>query len=1575
MQPRLMSISLLLVGLCLGAVGPVQAEWVPMSGPEAAAPTVRIGDEESSRIVLEFEVPGFTTKTVEIDGRTYTGILMPGLVPLLQKGLPELPVLSRCLVIPAEGTPQLRILSRRYREFPVDPVVPSKGPLSRDIDPATVPYEFADLYREGGVFPAREAELTEPFILRDYRGVAVRFHPLRYDVDRGVLMALQSLTVEVVTTGTGGVNAKQRLSRVPGGGQFEGIYRDLFLNPPARKYDPIPGPGPLLIVCHDAFVAEMDSFVAWKRQKGLPVELITTSAVGGTAAGIQDAIYLRYNSPAGLTYVILVGDIDQVPTNTGTYHGADSDPIYCLVEGDDLYPDLFLSRISAETPDQVRQQVAKFIGYERDPVVGGDWYHRATGIASNQGSPSDAERCDLLRDDLLGYTFTDVDQIYQGQGGSAADIFTALTEGRSLINYLGHGSGTGWTSVPFTNDDVHTLSNGGMYPWIIDVACSNGKFSLPECFAEAWLRAGSVAQPTGAVAMYAASTLASWVPPCLMQAEAVDLLVAETENTIGALFFSGALKVLDDYPGLGGEGHKLVEQYNIFGDCSLVVRTDTPAPLSVSHLPVFPLGAPSFAVDAPGLAGATACLYRDGTIHGTAVTDGSGHADILLDVPIQSGGDLTLTVTAYNHTPYITTLPALVPASVTITPDSIPCGVSTPVTVTVLDTLGAGLPDVTVWIEGFGVSGLVQTTDPAGEAPFGVNPLYGETLQVRGREPGATYDLFTLSLPVYGAADLTGPTLTAEVPAIGLSGALTPFIEGTVMGSALETGLDLFLAGCGIDTTAGDPGSSVTIAVAPDQTGEVTATLAGTGYNLFASAIPVVEAFGTLAGLVHEQGDPGTPIACARVCGYPAGADTSGTAPIFDLPCDGGGNYAVPDSLVVGYYDLYVSQYGYLSHEEPIFLAYGPNVLDVGLTTAPTGVLSGTVTDAEGGSPLAATIEVYRADTLELITTATTDTVDGSYSTDPLPYFTFRLITRATFYLPQTVTQTVDQSVVVRDFVLDPANGNLLVIDDGGPRCGSHPAKLGKDGAVLAPGYSIRGPRSATEFATDLAGLGYTVTVEEASLSNPLTWPDFDLVILACGDNALAVDDSTFRAAIEAFVAGDGRLLVEGGDVGYRSVAYPGFPSFAADVLHCNAWHQDNGGSVTVNDPVHHVMSVPNTVQGPIAVSYAGFADKDVMTPAAEAAVPGSWDACPGRGSIVAYDANPAPEGGQIVFFTFNYAAMHPAARPGLLQNVVTWLMVEEVADCAVSGAVTLVGQTDHSGVLIEAIPGGGSQVTTETGEYSLTGLYPGPYQIVASKEGWTTATAEIHPAQGQHLTDVDFELLPVVTSESCRSPLLPIPDNNPTGVTDTLTVTFTQEILAIEVFVSIKHTYIGDLVVELTSPMGTTVRLHNRSGGGADDLYGWYPDDLTSFGDLSDFLGEDPSGDWVLWVADFGGSDFGTFDAWCLRIDHPANVTAVGDGTGIPAVLALGGNYPNPFNPRTSIVFSVPRLLPVDLAVYDLRGRLVTTLVRENLVPGRHEVMWNGTDAAGRRVASGLYFAKLQAGGQVFTSKMLLLK
>ena len=94
------------------------------------------------------------------------------------------------------------------------------------------------------------------------------------------------------------------------------------------------------------------------------------------------------------------------------------------------------------------------------------------------------------------------------------------------------------------------------------------------------------------------------------------------------------------------------------------------------------------------------------------------------------------------------------------------------------------------------------------------------------------------------------------------------------------------------------------------------------------------------------------------------------------------------------------------------------------------------------------------------------------------------------------------------------------------------------------------------------------------------------------------------------------------------------------------------------------------------------------------------------------------------------------------------------------------------------------------------------------------------------------------------------------------------------------------------------------------------------------------------------------------------------------PYSYSLKNNYPNPFNPSTTIEYSVAEISDVNISIYDASGRLVKNLVSSQHVPGdSYQVNWNGVNEAGTSVSAGMYFYKINAGSFVETKKMLLIK
>ncbi|MGY8716120.1 MAG: FlgD immunoglobulin-like domain containing protein, partial [Candidatus Poseidoniales archaeon] len=94
-----------------------------------------------------------------------------------------------------------------------------------------------------------------------------------------------------------------------------------------------------------------------------------------------------------------------------------------------------------------------------------------------------------------------------------------------------------------------------------------------------------------------------------------------------------------------------------------------------------------------------------------------------------------------------------------------------------------------------------------------------------------------------------------------------------------------------------------------------------------------------------------------------------------------------------------------------------------------------------------------------------------------------------------------------------------------------------------------------------------------------------------------------------------------------------------------------------------------------------------------------------------------------------------------------------------------------------------------------------------------------------------------------------------------------------------------------------------------------------------------------------------------------------------LPDKFVVMDNYPNPFNPKTTIQYELPKEQEVSIYIYDSIGRTIYSTELNKTQPGRHQFSWNGLNQLGNKVSTGIYFFQLKAGENMRTQKMLLLK
>lgn len=613
------------------------------------------GAGNGNAIKLRFSQDDYSLNSVESNGETFVKVSADGCEGItLEKDAPELPFTATAIAVAKGAEPTLKISNAVYEEVAVGQIIPSPGSVTRDIDIATRARNKGAVYSTNAWYPAESAVLGDVYVAQGVSGVALRVYPFQYNAVTGTLRVLKSADVEVST-------GDAVLSRtVINSASKRTIVTERYINGSAAlqstRYTPVEAGDRMIIITPSKFESALAPLVEWKNKKGIYTTVHTYgSEVSSGATGVQSFIDDNYKN-GELSYVLLVGDWEDVPSIMKTLgsENVSCDPRFVLLEGSDMYPDAFIGRISVSSAADVTTYVNKVLKYEMEPEQGGTWYSKAVSLGSDESAngPTDYEFMqDTINPVLEAYGYTSIDEIYQGISGSTSDFSDYLNEGRSLVNYMGHGSNTGImfkSGFGFYNQHADALVNGDMLPLIIPLACNIGQFKGRTCFAETIMN-----NPNGgALAIMGSSPLMDWSQPQASQVEQNRLLAKDRHISIGATFYNGQMKMLDTY---GTGGNKSLQSWNYFGDPSLMMYTKTPKTMSVSHDPNFEAGGEN-TLEVSGENGAIVCIYSETNgILGTAEVK-SGKATVTF-----TAGDeekLHVTVTAKNCVPYMGTIEA-----------------------------------------------------------------------------------------------------------------------------------------------------------------------------------------------------------------------------------------------------------------------------------------------------------------------------------------------------------------------------------------------------------------------------------------------------------------------------------------------------------------------------------------------------------------------------------------------------------------------------------------------------------------------------------------------------------------------------------------------------------------------------------------------------------------------------------------------------------------------------------------------------------------------------------------------------
>ncbi|MFH1250483.1 MAG: C25 family cysteine peptidase [bacterium] len=1378
-------------------------------------------------------------------------------------------------------------------------------------------YKTDDFYSPGVV------TTHEPFKMGRISGIMLDFFPISYNPLRHSLKLITSATITVKII-QDPVLQKSAMKNPVYNPDLDRVARDIIIN-----YDEtdsqIKGTAPLnfLVVAGDQFVEneELKTYLNWKRQCGFNIILKSVTELHGTTSSIKDFIIEQYSSDASPAYVLLVGDVADVPAWTGTVGETETDAPYSRMDGD-LIPDLMIGRFSAADDSDLAAIIHKSMAYEMCEVSSLDAFNKMTFIAT-----SDPDYWELAEashnyviENYLQTRGVYTDLIKGHPDGNTLDISQALNEGRTICHYSGHGLETEWQGPSFNQGNIGGLNSGSVPAFVISNACETGSFSMGECFGESWIRTAD----KGAFAFIGASNSSYWEPDDIMERAMYDGFFQDGETSIGAMLYRGLFDVFSQTATGDTSTYKYYyDVYNILGDPSIKPWVGIPKETFADYNPIVALNIGYYSVSVMNESGAmenaVVTLLQNENIVAFGVTGIDGTVTLAISAESLQLGDLLMTITGNQQIPVIDTLTVVNPLNVNIEPATVPVGISSNISVTVLDDSSHAVANAEIYAFGWTVHGdsLLGTSDSDGVLQFQLLPRYGEIIKIKGKISGETGYVFVETLPVTGAAQLSSPEILVGADQFDVENSLVPGHIGQISGSAKQSNITLAVRGCGIDTLA----VTSSMQVFPDTIGTLVAALLKSGYEVFEKPITVKKAFGTVSGLTTDTNQQ--PLSNAMITGY-LYPDTLN--PVFSATTNNAGEFSYPLPIEVGYYQIRAQLFGYLTQTVIDTIKLGSNVFTTELAESPRVSVSGRVSGGIHERPLNAvlTIEEYSTGTGNYYTSVETFAADNGIYEVALPSGDYEFSVAAMRYIAETLPVNIGSQALEINVHLDTTRASILLVDD----------DSGKRGIDKNSTYTIDVSEgkssSAVEIQNVLEATGYYVikTVYTSGLNTELG--DFDMVISSSGSNMNPVENSSYRSMLESYVTEGGRLLIEGGEVGYSACLSPyhiGDSTFAQNVLHASNWISDNYSPLNLLLYDHAFSTSPNVLPPVIDIDNTYFGDQDICIPTSDADVIYFCDSTSVAG-IILYEDTDNSIGGRTVFFTFAFDKISsPVAREHLLENTIEYLLREpdySKGDMNKDGQINVLDLTKVVSLILRINP------TGDEFEY------------------WA---ADLNSDDQINVLDLVWVINIILGREGFAKPV--------ESDEKTLHLSFQNNqlfyagnspISALQI--EFEPGSVFEIATDVINDESVSIRQEN------DILL------LYSFSDASIL-----SGSGSLGTLSSSGNIVSA-----MAVDRFGRQIQTTLKT-VPDQYKLYQNYPNPFNSKTVIRFDLPQEAYVTLELFDLLGRKLATLLDDKRAPGSYDLSWNGRDMNGRDLASGIYFYALRAGDFYQLRKLALVK
>ena len=308
------------------------------------------------------------------NGETYTKLWFKNSLPDGNIGEPELPVVKKLIRISLGATVSARVSNYSMKDVQLlekgiqNPIIPAQPPARKDQDTLQLPFHVKPQAYLKSSFQTTKPDVTVEILgnLRDYTIARITVRPLEYSPANQKVRVFSKIDVDIDIVNT--KTASKTDTNPYYSPYFDVVYKSM-LNAGGAAYDEHPDltryPVGMLIIANRIFEAALQPFIAWKTQKGFTITTKYTDEIGTTSDAIKSYIQTVYQSatpenPAP-TFLVIVGDVDQVPASaTGTQSYKLTDLYYASVDGD-MFPDMYYGRLSAISEAQLQAMVNKIL--------------------------------------------------------------------------------------------------------------------------------------------------------------------------------------------------------------------------------------------------------------------------------------------------------------------------------------------------------------------------------------------------------------------------------------------------------------------------------------------------------------------------------------------------------------------------------------------------------------------------------------------------------------------------------------------------------------------------------------------------------------------------------------------------------------------------------------------------------------------------------------------------------------------------------------------------------------------------------------------------------------------------------------------------------------------------------------------------------------------------------------------------------------------------------------------------------------------------------------------------------------